>query len=71
MRQSEAQHNTDEQVREYLTAALAIVGELDPPGDLRVPLFTKAVDLLSAKQIFFEQPQPFQMPPMAITKQRH
>lgn len=57
MRRQEEFHNTPEQVEEILTAALKQVEALDPPGDLREITFAKAVDLLGAKQIFFEQPQ--------------
>jgi hypothetical protein len=55
----EGKHNTPEQVRGYLDDALAIVAELEPPGDLRALAFGKAIDLLAAKQIVFEQPQVF------------
>jgi hypothetical protein len=51
----EYQHNTLEQVRDYLLEALTIVAEIDPPGDLRGLAFSKAVDLVSAKQVIFEQ----------------
>ncbi len=51
----EDQHNTPEQAHAYLAAALALVAELDPPEDLRVACFVKAADLLSAKQLFYEQ----------------
>jgi hypothetical protein len=65
----ELPHNTPEQVREYLSAALEIVAELDPPTDLRVTAFDKAVNLLAAKQIGIEQVQPG-MPTMAIPRGR-
>jgi hypothetical protein len=55
MRTTEHPHNSDEQVREYLQAALALIADLDPPDDLRGVAFAKAVDLFSAKQIVFEQ----------------
>lgn len=58
MNRREFQHNTPEQVREYLTEALAIVGELELDGELRVPAFQKAADLLAAKQITIEQVVP-------------
>jgi hypothetical protein len=48
-------HNTPEQVRDYLLEALTIVAEIDPPDDLRGLAFSKAVDLVSAKQVIFEQ----------------
>jgi hypothetical protein len=49
-------YNTSEQVRDYLTEALLIVDELDPPEDLRGLVFAKAAELVSGKQIVFEQP---------------
>ena len=55
MQRTEHQHHTPEQVRGYLREALEIVDELDTPGDLRQIAFGKAVELLSGKQIFFEQ----------------
>lgn len=55
MRTREHPHNSDEQVRDYLQAALALVDDLEPPDDLRGLCFAKAVDLLSSKQIFYEQ----------------
>lgn len=51
----EAHYNSREQVVAYLAGALAVVDELDPPADLREPAFVKAVELLSAKQVFLEQ----------------
>lgn len=58
MLRTEEHHNTPAQVVDYLRTALAIVMELDPPEDLRQIAFGKAVDLLSAKQVFFEQNAP-------------
>jgi hypothetical protein len=55
MRATEHQFQTPEQVTEYLRDALAIVESLDPPDDLRVACFTKAAELVSAKQVIFEQ----------------
>jgi len=52
----EHQFNEPEQVTEYLRMALTIVAELDPPEDLRGICFAKAAELVSAKQVFFEQP---------------
>jgi len=51
----EEHHYTKEQVREHLLAALTVVDELEIPDDLRSAAFTKAVELLSGKQILFEQ----------------
>lgn len=53
-RRVEFQHNTPEQVQEYLAEALRIVDELELADDLRVPAFVKAVDLVAAKQITIE-----------------
>lgn len=55
---NEYHHNTREQVVEYVTIALNIVEELDPPSDLREIAFSKALDMISAKQIVMEQTQP-------------
>lgn len=57
-RRTETYHSTPEQVREYLRDALAIVAELDPPDDLRAPVFTAAVNLGSAKTIAVEAVAP-------------
>lgn len=56
MRSQEYPHNTREQVERYLTDALQLVVELEPPDDLRGICLSKAVDLLSSKQIMYEQP---------------
>lgn len=52
---TEVPHNTPEQVREYLQAALELVDELAVPDDLRAAALAAAVTLLSVKQVFFEQ----------------
>jgi hypothetical protein len=54
----EIPHNTPEQVRLYLQAALELVEELEPPDDLRGIFYAKAIDLLSAKQLIVEQLAP-------------
>ena len=53
----EVPNNTPEQARGYLTAALNLVVELDPPSDLREQLFVQACAMLSGKQILVEQMQ--------------
>jgi hypothetical protein len=58
-RRTEFAHNTPEQVREYLREALDVVDELGPPDDLRAACFTKAADLIAAKQITVEAVAPF------------
>jgi hypothetical protein len=55
MRQTEYPNNTPEQVREYLQQAADITAELDVAPDLAGIAFSKAVDLLSGKQIVLEQ----------------
>ncbi len=57
-RRVEIAHNTDEQVRDYVARALALVEDLDPPSDLRGIVTAKAIDLYAAKQIMMEQIQP-------------
>lgn len=57
-RTQEIPHNTREQVAGYLDEALAIVRELEVDDDLRAIAFTKAVDLISAKQLIVEQVVP-------------
>jgi hypothetical protein len=56
MMATEHQFNEPEQVAEYLRQALVIVADIEPPEDLRGICFAKAVELVSAKQVFFEQP---------------
>ena len=58
MRRTEEQFQTRGQARDYLRTALELVAELDPPEDLRAAVFAKAADLVSAKQVFFEQVAP-------------
>ncbi len=57
-RKSEIPHNSDEQVREYVEKALALVNDLDTPGDLRVAAFVEAIKLYAAKQVMIEAIQP-------------
>jgi hypothetical protein len=57
MRKADYQHYAPEQVRAHLAEALAIVEELELDDELRGLAFAKAVDLLAAKQMFFEQAQ--------------
>lgn len=51
----ELHHNTNEQASGYIAAALAIVAELNVPDDLREAAFTAAVNLVSSKQVVYEQ----------------
>lgn len=71
MRKTEVPHNAPEQVRLYIEAALELTEALDPPDDLRSIVFLKAVDLLSAKQLFFEQSPAAVGPMMAIPRNQH
>jgi len=57
-RRTEHHHNTAEQIRGYLAAALEVVAELEVPDDLRIAAFTKAVDLAASKSVTVEQVAP-------------
>jgi hypothetical protein len=48
---------TPEQVADHLSAALAVLEAIDPDDDDRPILLTKAIEMLSAKQIVMEQVQ--------------
>lgn len=47
-------HNTDDEVRSYLSKALDLVDALDVPSDLREKALDHAVALYAAKQVFVE-----------------
>jgi hypothetical protein len=55
MRKTEVALHSPEQIESYLRDALALVDALNVPTDLRPHAFLKAVELLQAKQVFFEQ----------------
>lgn len=57
-RKTEIVHNSDEQVREYVAKALALVAELEVPDDLRVTAFERACNLYASKQVTIEVMQP-------------
>ena len=57
-RKVEIPHNSDEQVRDYIKKAAALVDELELDEPLQVPAFIKAVDLYAAKAITIEQVAP-------------
>ena len=57
-RRSEVFHYTDEQVREHLRAALAILDDLAVPDDLRSIAFERVFNAISTKQIVVEQIAP-------------
>ena len=69
MSRVEWQHNTREQVVDYLATAAAIVAELELDGDLKVPAFVKACDLIASKQIIVEQIDPAAIP--LLGQKRH
>jgi hypothetical protein len=54
----EAYFHTPEDVRRYLADALNIVDGAELTDDLREPAFVQAVNLLSQKQVTFEQVSP-------------
>jgi hypothetical protein len=54
----EAYFHSDEQVREYVAKSVALVDDLNVPGDLREAAFAQAVQLLAQKQVTFEQIAP-------------
>jgi hypothetical protein len=64
MRRLSEPHNAPSEVAEWVAAAARLVDDLGVPDDLRVAAFTGALGLLSAKQLFFEQPtfSPLAMP---------
>ncbi len=63
MRRQEEHFSTQEQVAGYLEQALGIVADLELDDSLREIAFAKAIDLLAAKQVFFEQPQTIPLDP--------
>lgn len=67
MMRRELPNNTPEQVREYVRETLAILDELDVPGDLREVAFTGALGLVSGKQLVLE-PTSLGVPTMAIPR---
>jgi hypothetical protein len=71
MQRQEIPHHTPEQVREYLREALAVLEEIDPPADIRAPLFTQAAALLSGKNIIMGQPQPVDLAGLNLGKRRY
>ena len=55
MQRREEFFHTAEQVQGYIDEARRIVTELELDDELRVPAFTKAIELLQGKNITFEQ----------------
>lgn len=47
-------NNSPDQVLGYLKVALALIEELDPPEDLRVAAFEKAVEYIASKQVLLD-----------------
>jgi hypothetical protein len=71
MVRQELPNNTPEQVDAYLRAALQLVDDINPPGDLREAVFTAGVNLIAGKQILMAEPQPINLGAFAIPgKQR-
>lgn len=68
LRFSEHHHNSDEQVAEYLSKALAVVDELELTDELRPVAFVKAVDLYAAKSVTAEQIGLAGLPSMEIPR---
>ncbi len=66
-RTSEFHHNTPEQVRDYIVAALELVRDLEPDEDLRVSVFLQACQLISGKQVVIEQIAPV-LPNMVVPR---
>lgn len=54
----EIPHHTDEQVREAVSKAVALVDELVVPADLRAAAFEQACQMFAAKQILMQEPAP-------------
>lgn len=71
MRRTEEQHNTPEQVAEIIGTAARLVVEAELTDDLQAIAFTKAIDLLASKQIFFEQAQPVAFDPRLLGRIGH
>lgn len=67
-RKTEDHHHTAQQVRGYLDEAKRIVDELEVSSDLREIAYAKAVDLLAAKQVFYEQIAP--IGPLDLSRRR-
>lgn len=66
----ELQHNTPEQVAEYVDAAVAIVTERVPLELRGDAVLAKVLELLSGKTIQFAQPQPIDLGRIGIDPSR-
>jgi hypothetical protein len=58
MPRTELAHYTNQQAEEHLRDALQLVETVGPPEDLRAITFTKAVEMLSAKNIIAQPVAP-------------
>lgn len=58
MRRVELEHHTREQIRDYVTDALAVCSELELDDELATALMPTLVNLFSQKTIQFEQVAP-------------
>lgn len=61
---------TDEQVRDYVSKALALLDELAVHGELRCAMVVKVIELYAGKQIVFEQMQPVMLGGLDGVKRR-
>ena len=50
--------HAEEDVQGYLEKAAAIVGKVELDGDLKVPAFVKAIELLAGRHLVIEPQQP-------------
>lgn len=48
-------HHSHDEIRSYLADAQRLVHEAELDGDLKVPAFLKAVELLAGKQVTLQQ----------------
>jgi hypothetical protein len=63
--------NSPEDVHSYMSHALALTEQLDPPHGLRVAFFTAAVNLFATSTLLQPQATPVQLPALAIPRKGH
>jgi hypothetical protein len=71
MQRQEIPNNTDEQVREYVTKAVALADELRCAPDDWSAIFRAAYDGFAGKQIVMVQAQPVDLATLAAIRGRH
>lgn len=71
MRRHEEHFHTPEQIAAHLDDALAIIHAAGVEDELKVPAFIKVLELLAAKQVFFEQAQPVALDPRLLNPPNH